>query len=54
MKEYNLKILANVMNSAIFSDILDDYNVDYLIRSLKPNIFNSKIFGRANILKLRA
>ena len=54
MSKYNFKVLSNVMNSAIFSDILDDYDVDYLIRSVKPNIFNAKIMGRANTLKLRA
>lgn len=48
-----LKNLRNYLTSSMLSDILDDFNVSGVIQGLKPNIYGSKILGRAKTLKLR-
>ena len=49
-----LKVMSNFFNSAIFSDILCDMGVNGTINGLKPNLYDRKIFARANTLKIRA
>lgn len=47
-----LKNLKNRLTSSMLSDILDEFHINGVIRSLKPN-FDKKIFGRAKTLKIR-
>ena len=49
-----LHLLSTFMNSAIFSDILNDMGIQSTITGLQTNLPNKKIFARANTLKLRA
>lgn len=48
-----LNHIKHHFNSAIFSDIMDDMGVNSCITGLFPNIGKTKIFGRANTLKIR-
>lgn len=47
------KNLAGIYNSAIFSDILDEMNLDGVITGLTPNLSSKKILGRASTLKIK-
>lgn len=48
------KNISSVLTSSILSDILDDLNIDGVIRDFKLNIPSKRVFGRAKTLKLRA
>ena len=48
-----LKMYANFLSSALLSDVLFDFGVNSTIVGLKPNLPNTKVFGRANTLKIR-
>lgn len=45
--------LGMTLTSSILADILNKMNVQGIIKGLKPNLNEAKIFGRANTLKLR-
>lgn len=47
-----LKNFRNRLTSSMLSDILDEFEINGVIRNLKPN-FDKKIFGRAKTLKIR-
>lgn len=47
------KNLAGIFNSAIFSDILDEMNIEGVITGLTPNLSSKKILGRASTLKIK-
>lgn len=48
------RVMANLFNSAIFSDIMGDMGLNTTIVGLKPNLKGKKLFARANTLKIRA
>lgn len=47
------KNLSSLLTSSMLSDIFDELGINGIIRNLKSNLDNAKIFGRANTLKLR-
>lgn len=47
------KLLSKFVNSAVFSDILQDMGITSAITGLYPNLMGKKILGRANTLKIR-
>ncbi len=49
-----LHLLSKFLNSAVFSDILNDMGIQSTITGLQTNLPGRKIFARANTLKLRA
>ena len=55
-----LNLLKHLMSSPALSDLLDDMKIEYgklcgaIIKNYKCNIPHTKLFGRANTLKLRA
>lgn len=49
-----LEFLKNIINSAMLSDVLDDYGLtDCVVTGLHCNIDGAKVFGRARTLKIR-
>lgn len=49
-----LEFLKNIINSAMLSDVLDDYGLpDCVVTGLHCNIGGTKVFGRARTLKIR-
>lgn len=48
-----LKTISKFMNSAVFSDILNDMGIDSTISGLVSNFPEKKVFARANTLKIR-
>lgn len=48
-----LKTFSGFVNSAVFSDIMEDMGIKSTITGLLPNIPGKKVFARANTLKIR-
>lgn len=56
-REKERKLLANIKNrltSAVLSDILDEYEIQNVLKGFNLNLKNKKILGSAKTLKIRA